>query len=155
MKVAGRRGIVSTSACLRNIINHLRRGNFNFFKLFYYEQIISFRYFIFCIFGCKKDFISSNPKNELVDSRSLNNNKFLSKDEDTQTKVTILGDIRANPYSVKSMTKAYNELYKKGVMELPTILFFKSGKVIDHITGLTPKNVMISKIEKALTTELN
>lgn len=42
-----------------------------------------------------------------------------------------------------------------GVMELPTILFFKSGKVIDHITGLTPKNVMISKIENALSTELN
>jgi thioredoxin 1 len=42
-----------------------------------------------------------------------------------------------------------------GIMELPTILFFKSGKVIDHITGLTPKNVMISKIENALTKELN
>ncbi len=42
-----------------------------------------------------------------------------------------------------------------GIMELPTILFFKSGKVIDHITGLTPKNVMISKIENALSKELN
>lgn len=42
-----------------------------------------------------------------------------------------------------------------GVMEVPTILFFKSGKVIDHITGLTPKNVMISKIENALSNRLN
>ncbi len=42
-----------------------------------------------------------------------------------------------------------------GVMEFPTILFFKSGKIIDHITGLTPKNVLISKIENALSTELN
>lgn len=42
-----------------------------------------------------------------------------------------------------------------GIIELPTILFFKSGKVIDHISGLTPKNVMISKIENALSTELN
>jgi thioredoxin 1 len=42
-----------------------------------------------------------------------------------------------------------------GVMELPTILFFRSGKVIDHITGLTPKNVMISKIENALSSSLN
>ena len=42
-----------------------------------------------------------------------------------------------------------------GVMELPTILFFKSGEVIDHVTGLTPKNVMITKIENALTSELN
>lgn len=42
-----------------------------------------------------------------------------------------------------------------GVMELPTILFFKSGKVIDHVTGLAPKNVMISKIENALINRLN
>ena len=41
-----------------------------------------------------------------------------------------------------------------GVMEFPTILFFKEGKVIDHITGLTPKNTMINKIENALS-ELN
>lgn len=38
-----------------------------------------------------------------------------------------------------------------GVMELPTILFFRRGQVIDHITGLIPKNVMISKIENALS----
>jgi thioredoxin 1 len=42
-----------------------------------------------------------------------------------------------------------------GVREFPTILFFKSGKVVDHITGLVPKNVMISKIENALSTDLN
>jgi thioredoxin 1 len=42
-----------------------------------------------------------------------------------------------------------------GIIELPTILFFKSGRVIDHLKGLAPKNVMISKIENALTTELN
>jgi thioredoxin 1 len=42
-----------------------------------------------------------------------------------------------------------------GILELPTILFFRNGKVIDHVTGLTPKNVMIRKIENALTTELN
>lgn len=41
-----------------------------------------------------------------------------------------------------------------GVMELPTILFFKSGRVIDHITGLIPKNLIIAKIENALTTSL-
>jgi thioredoxin-like negative regulator of GroEL len=42
-----------------------------------------------------------------------------------------------------------------GVMELPTILFFKSGKVIDHVKGLAPKNVVISKIEDALSNRLN
>lgn len=42
-----------------------------------------------------------------------------------------------------------------GVMELPTILFFKEGKLIDHVKGLVPKNVIITKIENALNTELN
>ena len=42
-----------------------------------------------------------------------------------------------------------------GVMELPTILFFRSGEVVDHITGLIPKNMMISKIETALTSAFN
>lgn len=37
-----------------------------------------------------------------------------------------------------------------GIMELPTILFFDSGKVIDFVTGLAPRNVMIHKIENAL-----
>ena len=38
-----------------------------------------------------------------------------------------------------------------GVTDLPTILFFKAGKIIDHATGLIPKNILISKIESALT----
>ena len=42
-----------------------------------------------------------------------------------------------------------------GVMEYPTILFFKSGEVIDHVTGLVPKNMVISKIENALTSGIN
>ena len=42
-----------------------------------------------------------------------------------------------------------------GVMEYPTILFFKSGDVIDHVTGLVPKNMMISKIENALASAFN
>ena|SRR5689334_15970859 len=42
-----------------------------------------------------------------------------------------------------------------GVMELPTILFFSRGEVIDYATGLIPKNVMIKKIETALASSLN
>ena len=45
--------------------------------------------------------------------------------------------------------------YLFGVMEYPTILFFKSGDVIDHVTGLIPKNMIISKIENALTAANN
>ena len=42
-----------------------------------------------------------------------------------------------------------------GISEIPTILFFKSGKVIDYATGLIPKNVLISKIENALSSSKN
>ena len=38
-----------------------------------------------------------------------------------------------------------------GVIEFPTILFFKQGKIVDHVSGLVPKNVVISKIENALS----
>ena len=37
-----------------------------------------------------------------------------------------------------------------GVLELPTILFFKNGELIDHVIGLIPKNALITKIENAL-----
>jgi thioredoxin 1 len=42
-----------------------------------------------------------------------------------------------------------------GIMELPTILFFRGGAIVDHIRGLVPKNVMIMKIENALASGLN
>ena len=38
-----------------------------------------------------------------------------------------------------------------GVMEIPTILFFESGQLIDHAVGLIPKNILIAKIETALS----
>jgi len=42
-------------------------------------------------------------------------------------------------------------LHEYGVMEIPTILFFKNGELIDHVTGLASKRIIISKIENALT----
>lgn len=45
--------------------------------------------------------------------------------------------------------------YEFGVTEFPTILFFRSGELIDHVAGLTPKNVMITKIENALASTFN
>ncbi|QNA43472.1 thioredoxin family protein [Lacibacter sediminis] len=37
-----------------------------------------------------------------------------------------------------------------GIMELPTILLFKKGTVVDHTIGLTSKQLLIEKIEHAL-----
>jgi len=42
-----------------------------------------------------------------------------------------------------------------GVSEVPTILFFKSGQIVDHAIGLTPKNILIAKIEAALNNSVS
>jgi thioredoxin 1 len=41
-------------------------------------------------------------------------------------------------------------VHEYGVNEIPTILFFKNGEVVDYVSGLVPKNTIISKIENAL-----
>lgn len=41
------------------------------------------------------------------------------------------------------------------ITELPTILFFHRGRIVDYIRGLVPKNVMITKIENALMSAIN
>ena len=46
-------------------------------------------------------------------------------------------------------------MHEYGVMEIPTILFLKNGEVIDYVSGLAPKNIIISKIENALTSANN
>ena len=42
-----------------------------------------------------------------------------------------------------------------GIMELPTILFFMDGKIIDHAVGLTSRNILITKIENAIAANNN
>ena len=37
-----------------------------------------------------------------------------------------------------------------GVMEVPTILFFRNGELVDHSVGLISRNALIAKIETAL-----
>jgi thioredoxin 1 len=45
--------------------------------------------------------------------------------------------------------------HEYGVSEIPTILFFKNGEVVDYVSGLTPKHIIVSKIENALTSTHN
>ena len=43
-------------------------------------------------------------------------------------------------------------LYEQyGLRELPSILFFKSGELIDYAMGLTSRDILVTKIEFALT----
>ena len=50
-------------------------------------------------------------------------------------------DIEANP--------VLKETY--GVMELPTILFFQNGNIIDHVSGIISRNALIAKMENSLS----
>lgn len=47
-----------------------------------------------------------------------------------------------------------NPLLKEtyGVMELPTILFFNNGEIIDHVSGMISRNALIAKMENSLAT---
>lgn len=39
---------------------------------------------------------------------------------------------------------------KYGIMSIPTLLFFKDGKVVDSILGAVPKSAIASKLEALL-----
>ena len=37
-----------------------------------------------------------------------------------------------------------------GIMSIPTLLFFKEGKVVDQVVGAVPKNAIATKLESLL-----
>ncbi|HZP82068.1 MAG TPA: thioredoxin [Chthonomonadaceae bacterium] len=39
---------------------------------------------------------------------------------------------------------------KYGIMSIPTLLFFKGGKVVDQVVGAVPKSTITSKLEGLL-----
>jgi thioredoxin 1 len=104
----------------------------------------------------KKDF-----RNEVIDSITLSLVQFKTEWSGSCQIVSMIYEDLAKAYKgaanfftvdVDGETTLKKEY---GVSEIPTILFFKSGQVIDYATGLVPKNVLISKIENALTSSKN
>src|SRR6266498_3556276 len=65
--------------------------------------------------------------------------KEISTDFDGRAVVTKV-DVDSNP-EISS---------KFGIRNIPTILFFKNGQIVDKQVGAVPKNVLVSKLEAIL-----
>ena len=98
----------------------------------------------------------TNFKNEVIESMSLNIVQFKSEWSGACQIIEPVYEELAKYYEgtarffitdVETETTLEKEY---GIHELPTILFFKSGLIVDYAIGLTPKNVLISKIENAI-----
>lgn len=98
-----------------------------------------------------------NFKKEVTESGALSLVQFKTDWSGASQIVSLIYDDLANSY--KGMANFHTVDYENelslvkeyGVMEVPTILFFKAGKMIDHVVGLVPKNALISKIENHLS----
>jgi len=103
----------------------------------------------------------SNFRKEVIESKNLTLLQFKTEWNGACQIVSMIYEDLARSY--KGVANFYtvdveedNELDGElGITEIPTILFFKSGEVVDHIVGLTPKNILINKIENALTNSAN
>jgi len=103
-----------------------------------------------------KDFAS-----EVVGSVSLSLVHFKTEWNGACQIVSMIYEDLANSYKgmanfftvdMETESKLANEY---GVIEVPAILFFRNGQVIDHAKGLIPKNTLIMKIENALSSARN
>lgn len=52
--------------------------------------------------------------------------------------------VKVNIDDEREVTERY------GVQSIPTLFFFKDGKVVDQVVGAVPKNVIASKLEALL-----
>ncbi len=105
----------------------------------------------------KKMITQKNFKKEVLESMTLSLVQFKTEWRGSCQIVSMIYDDLAKSYNglVNFYTVDFeNEgglVTEYGVMEAPTILFYKNGKLIDHSIGLIAKNLLISKIENALS----
>jgi thioredoxin 1 len=98
-----------------------------------------------------------NFKDEVLASMKLSLVQFKTEWKGTCQILSMIYDDLAKSY--KGMANFYTVDFENeaalvdeyGVLDVPTILFYKSGKLVDHSVGLISKNALISKIENALS----
>lgn len=103
----------------------------------------------------------SNFKKNIIENKSLSIVKFEAEwNGSCQIVAPIFEDLASSYKDVINFYKIDIEeerviAYEYCIMDLPTILFFQDGQVIDHVSGLTSKNILKEKIETALTAVKN
>ena len=94
-----------------------------------------------------------NFKEQVMQKRGLNIVQFFAEWSGTcQMMIPVYDELsksyssRANFYSVNvDEEPTLKEQY--GIMELPTVLFFSNGSLVDALTGAVSKNAFITKLE--------
>ena len=98
----------------------------------------------------------NNFKTEVLESMTLSLVQFKTEWKGSCQILSMIYDDLAKSYNgmANFFTVDYeNEISlvnEYGVAEVPTILFYKSGKLVDHTIGLISKKALMSKIENAL-----
>ena len=98
----------------------------------------------------------ANFKNEVIETASLNIVQFKSEWNGACQIIAPVYEELAKYYEgmakffVTDIETETNLEKEYRIYELPTILFFKRGLIVDYAIGLTPKNILISKIENAI-----
>ncbi len=64
----------------------------------------------------------------------------MAREYDGKAKVCKI-DVDANPMVAS----------KYGIMSIPSILFFKGGKLVDKVVGAVPKNQLVSRLNTAMS----
>jgi thioredoxin 1 len=108
-----------------------------------------------------KEITKTNFRNEVIDSMTLALVHFKKEWSGACQIISPVYEELARSY--KGQARFFSVDVEKetslpeeyGIIEIPTILFFKTGQVVDHVKGLAPKNVLISKIENALAARQN
>ena len=98
-----------------------------------------------------------NFKDEVLASMKLSLVQFKTEWKGTCQILSMIYDDLAKTY--KGLVNFYTVDFENevalvdeyGVSDVPTILFYKGGKLIDHSVGLISKNALISKIDNALS----
>ena len=98
-----------------------------------------------------------NFKEEVLESMELSLVQFKTEWKGSCQILSMIYDDLAKSY--KGVANFYTVDFENesglvneyGVVDVPTILFYKSGKLVDHTVGLISKNALISKIENALS----